>query len=210
MTAEADRARRPPANEPAAVGPVGFLGWLPWIAAGLAALLAGFLIEVYLANRTEIAILNDQDALARIESKSLQQRLEAERILAARRIADLTVATDGLYDLADCDFIPLRAPAGGNPPTAMVVWDARRQQGTLVAFGLPLPVPGREYRLWIVDSAAPAPLVAGALAREPAGSKVRLAFKPGRTVRGTPGFLLTLEAAGPAARPEGPLVLTGP
>jgi len=210
MKAADERASRPPAHFPAATVPGGVLGWLPWIAAALAALTAGFLIEVYFANRTEIAILTDQYALARIESKGLQQRLEAQRILSSRRIADLSVATDGLYDLAECDFVPLRPPAGGGSPPAMVVWDPRRQQGTLVASGLPPPATGREFRLWIIDGQSPAPRAASAVAAETADGEYRLTFKSDRVVRGIPGFRLTLELAGPAAGPGGPVVLSGP
>jgi Anti-sigma-K factor rskA, C-terminal len=211
MTADDQNPGGPPAEAPGAMAPAGFLGWLPWIAAATAALAAGFLVEVYLANRAEIAILDDRYDLAVIETKSLQQQLEAERILSARRIADLTVDTRNQYDLSACDLIPLHSsPAGSSPVAALVVWDARRQQGTLVARQLPAVAAGREYRLWIVDPRNPVPFAAGGFAGGAPDGRIDFAFKSARAVRDAPGFIVTSEAPGPFTRPGGPVILSGP
>jgi len=191
--------------------PAGFLGWLPWVAAAVAALLAGILIEVYLAARMEITILNDQSALTQVENQSLRQRLEAERILSARRIADLSADTRDWYDLTQCDVVPLQPPAGGDgAAAAVVVWDPHRQQGTLLARKLPAAPAGREYRLWIVDPRQPAPFAAGGFAAADSGGATRFAFRAERAVAATPGFVVTLEPPGPATRPVGPVALAGP
>ena len=197
-------------SEPASVAaPAGFLGWLPWAAAAIAALLAGFLIEVYLAARMEIAILNDQNALTQVENQSLRQRLEAERILSARRIADLSADTRDWYDLSQSDLVPLQPPAGADG-AAVVIWDARRQQGTLLARRLPAAPAGREYRLWILDPRQPTALAAGSFAVGDADGATRFAFHSDRPVISSPGFVVTLEPPGPATRPAGPVVLSGP
>ncbi|HTT57734.1 MAG TPA: anti-sigma factor [Opitutaceae bacterium] len=205
MTADHESEPAPPAV------PAGFLGWLPWAAAAVAAVLAGFLIEVYLAARMEIAILNDQSALTQVENQSLRQRLEAERILSARRIADLSADTRDWYDLSQSDLIALQPPAGGDgAAAAVVIWDAHRQQGTLLARRLPAAPAGREYRLWIVDPRQPDPIAAGGFAAGDADGATRLAFRADRTVTSLPGFVVTLETRGPATRPAGPVVLSGP
>ena len=205
MTADNESAPAPPAV------PAGFLGWLPWAAAAVAALLAGFLIEVYLAARMEIAILNDQNALTQVENQGLRQRLEAERILSARRIADLSADTRDWYDLSQSDLVPLQPPAGGDgAAAAVVIWDAHRQQGTLLARRLPAAPAGREYRLWILDPRQPTPLAAGSFAAGDDAAATRLAFRADRAVTARPGFVVTLEPPGPATRPAGPVVLSGP
>jgi hypothetical protein len=61
-------------------GPSGLLAWLPWIAAAVFAALTGLLVQIYYAKQAELLMLREQSALAGIELRSLQQRIEAERI----------------------------------------------------------------------------------------------------------------------------------
>ena len=93
MSDDNARIPGPAANGPGEAGggtiPLRLLAWLPWIAAGGFALLAGFLSQAYFAARSEMIALREQGALAALEGKGLQQRIEAERILSARRLADL-------------------------------------------------------------------------------------------------------------------------
>lgn len=198
-----------PAGAPPKAGPAGPLAWLPWIAAGALALLAGFLVEAYFAARTENVALDEQSAFAAIELKSLQQRIEAERILSARRIADLSIATQDLYDLGQCAIVPLLSPATGvSSPLAVVVWDASRQQGTLVARKLPALAADRSYQLWMLDPRYPAPLGAGAFDADAAGREIRFSFKSGRPVAPSAGFVVSIEPKGPAPKITGPVVLS--
>jgi anti-sigma-K factor RskA len=197
------------ADAPPKAGPSGLLAWLPWIAAAVLALLAGFLIEAYFAARTEIVALDEQSALAAIEIKSLQQRIEAERLLSARRIADLSIATQDLYDLGQCAVVPLLSPAtGASSPLAVVVWDARRQQGTLVARKLPALAADQSYQLWMVDSRYPSPFGAGGFGGDAAGGEIRFSFKSDRPVAPSAGFVVSVEPKGPALQIAGPVVLS--
>jgi hypothetical protein len=204
---------QPAGGSPAAAGgrtgPTGLLAWLPWAGAAGFALLAGLLSETYFAARTELLGLREQNALTAIEAKSLQQRLEAERILSARRIADLSAGARDQDGLGQCDLIPLHPPAGASPAAqALVVWNPHRQEGILFIHNLPVPAADSSYQLWILDPRYPAALRAGAFTAEAAGGDIRFPFKPGQSVDPPAGFFITVgrHGAGPAA--EGPVVLT--
>ncbi len=199
----------PPAAFGGRAGPAGLLGWLPWAAAAGFALLAGFLSEAYFAARTELVGLHEQSAFTAIEVKSLQQRLEAERILSSRLIADLSVEPHEQEALAQCDFIPLHAPAPASPAVlGLVVWNPLRQEGTLFTRNLPAPATNHSYQLWILDPRYPAALHAGAFTVEAAGGDLRLPFKPERAVQASARFFITVgsDGGGPAA--GDPMVLT--
>ena len=76
MSDDKTRIRGSAADGPAEAGgrmiPLRLLAWLPWIAAGGFALLAGFLSQAYFAARSEILALREQGALAAIVGKGLQ------------------------------------------------------------------------------------------------------------------------------------------
>lgn len=61
---------------------------IPWAAAACFAIGAGWLGQRYLATRSEIASLRDQNALSEIALQSSQQQLEAERIINRRQLQD--------------------------------------------------------------------------------------------------------------------------
>jgi hypothetical protein len=65
---------------------------VPWVAAACLALAAGQMARLYVAVRAENIALRDQAALADVERKSADNQLEAERILAARELADARAA----------------------------------------------------------------------------------------------------------------------
>ncbi len=61
----------------------------PWTIAACFALLAAWTGQRYLSTRTEANLLAQRQALTEIELKASQQQLEAERIVAGRRLQDL-------------------------------------------------------------------------------------------------------------------------
>jgi anti-sigma-K factor RskA len=86
-------AALPPAAAPAAKvirpDPSVFARFAPWgMAAGLAVAAAWF-GQRYLSVQSETRILRDQQAMTEVALKSLQQQLEAERIVTRRQIEDL-------------------------------------------------------------------------------------------------------------------------
>jgi hypothetical protein len=189
--------------------PLRLLAWLPWIAAGGFALLAGFLSQAYFAARSEMIALREQGALAAIESTGLQQRIEAERILSARRLADLRAELPEQGGLARLMFAPLvSAPGFAAPALAIVVWNPVRSEGEFVAANLPPPAPDKDYQLWIMDPGYPDPVGAGILTVGTTVGDVRIPFKPDRPVATAARFAVSLERKGGMPRAEGPIILS--
>jgi hypothetical protein len=189
--------------------PLRLLAWLPWIAAGGFALLAGFLSQAYFAARSEMIALREQGALAALESQGLQQRIEAERILSARRLADLRAESPEQGGLARLKIVPLVSSRGfAAPALAIVLWDPVRQEGGLVAANLPPPAPDKDYQLWIMDPQYPDPVGAGVLTVGTTAGDVRILFKPDRPVAAAARFAVSLERKGGVPLAEGPIVLS--
>jgi hypothetical protein len=189
--------------------PLRLLAWLPWIAAGGFALLAGLLSQAYFAARSEMIALREQGALAAIAGKGLQQRIEAERILSTRRLADLQAGLSEQGGLDRLKIVPLVSARGlAAPALAIVLWNPVRQEGELVVANLPPPAPDKDYQLWIMDPQYPDPIGAGVLSVETTAGDVRLPFKPDRPVAAAARFAVSLERKGGVPRAEGPIVLS--
>jgi hypothetical protein len=195
-------------SETGTVVPLPLLAWLPWIAAGGFALLAGFLGQAYFATRSEIIALRERGALAEIENKSLRQQMEAERILSARRISDLLATPRAQDRLAGLRVVPLVSPGGSTPSgLAVAVWDPDRQAGELAISHLPPLPPDKDYQLWIVDPQYSSPVNGGILAIGPTTSDARTPFKPDRPVTVAARFTVSVERKGGVPQAEGPIVL---
>lgn len=119
------------------------LGWSLVLILGL---LAVFLTLSYFNLAGNVKYLDTEVALSRIEAQSLQQQLEAERILAARQIADspskstpepLTITRLSSPDSSDTRL------------KAIIIWRTASQTGVFFAEKLPPPAADKEYRLWI-------------------------------------------------------------
>lgn len=208
-----DRIPGPAADGSAETGgrvvPSRLLAWLPWVAAGGFALLAGFLGQTYFAARSEIIALREQGALAAIASLGLQQRIEAERILSARRISDLLAERHEPGSLARLKVVPLVLPSGSAPPDlAIVVWDPALQEGELAVAKLPPLASDKDYQLWIIDPQYPCPVSAGVFAVGAAASETRIRFKPDQPVATAVKFAISVERKGGVPRAEGPIVLS--
>jgi hypothetical protein len=189
-------------------GPSGLLAWLPWIAAAVFAALTGLLVQIYYAKQAELLMLREQSALAGIELRSLQQRIEAERILSARRVADL-VSEQHAQPRPGVEVVPLVPRADGTSSSmAVAVWSPGLQDGELVVVRLPLPGPGRSYQLWISDPKNPVPASAGAFTVDPAATRTRIQFKTDRPVSVDAAFAISVERTGGAKAAEGPIVLS--
>ena len=213
MSDDNARISGPAADGPAGTGgrmiPLRLLAWLPWIAAGGFALLAGFLSQAYFAARSEMIALREQGALAAIAGKGLQQRIEAERILATRRLADLRAESPEQGGLARLKIVPLVSARGfAAPALAIVLWNPVRQEGELVMANLSPPAPDKDYQLWIMDPQYPDPVGAGVLTVGTTAGDVCILFKPDRPVAAAARFAVSLERKGGVPRAEGPIVLS--
>jgi anti-sigma-K factor RskA len=186
------------------------LAWLPWIAAIGFALIAGFLGQAYFAARSEITALREQGALADVENQSLRQRMEAERILSARRTADRLAELRQPTELPQLRLVRLVAATDTKPPTqAIVIWDDRRQEGELAAFQLPPLASDRSYRIWIVDPQYPEPVSAGVFTGAQSTGEARVQLKPAKPVTNAARFVVSVELMGGAPDAPGPIVLSG-
>jgi anti-sigma-K factor RskA len=69
---------------------VAFPTWIPWGIAASFAILALWVGQLHLTNRSEMEVLRHRQALADVTLKNLQNQLEAERIVAKQELAGLT------------------------------------------------------------------------------------------------------------------------
>jgi anti-sigma-K factor RskA len=170
----------PASPHPAAKPAASRFGFVPWaIAASLAVTSFAFWSE-----RAELA--KDVAAL-RIEALALRTRDEFSKM----KIATLTAQNE--------------AYAKG---LAVVVWDAEKQQGIVKLANIPTNASGHDYQLWIIDPKYPQPVSAGIV---PVGADglARVAFTPEHLIRSAEKFAISIEQAGGAPTPGGPIILLG-
>lgn len=212
MSAEDIRTQALPADRPPAAGrivPFGLWVWLPWIAAAGLALLSGWLLQAYVASREELALTRSQAALREIEGKALQQQIEAERILSARRVADLLDELHARNDPGQFQVVPLVCqPDAALPRLAVVVWNPERQEGELVLAGFPALPPDKDYQLWITDSEHPVAVSAAVFALNSMSDGFRVPFRPDQPLANTAGFTVSVERKGGAPSRQGPVILS--
>ncbi len=166
-----------------------------------AATLAGFLVYQSLAESPGDAALEREQPglLARLQQQESDLRLLEDA---------LNVHTEVVRILTSPEFLSasLTSPEGGTG-IVRVLLDPTSGAVAVLGKGLPPPQAGRVYELWAIrGDGTPEP--AGTLA--PAGERsfavrLRQVPEPGAVTR----FALSMEPAGGAARPTGPIVLAG-
>jgi anti-sigma-K factor RskA len=211
---------------------------IPWtIAAGLA-IGCGWLSQLYFATRSEALQLSDGQMLSQMEVRGAQLQVEAERVIAQRDIADAkrqiadlnrTVATtaeeiakrdqqiaslneqlQAQGDLAQFKIATLASMAGNSPQAlAIAVWNPKTQEGVLSVAKLPALASDKDYQLWLIDPAYPAPVDGGVFTVNPATGDARINFKPNQRVNNAAKFAVSLERKGGVKKAEGPIVLLG-
>ncbi len=168
-------------------------GWRPWAAAaaaGLAAVLTGLVVAGRYERRLEGLVREVEGA--RNELRAAQRALN-ETADTARLLADL------LRDPAT-RVVVLQGTGPAAGAQGRVIWH-ERAGGYLLVTNLAPPGPGRTYELWTLRGGAPRP--AGTFEVGPSGEA---------TVRVAPAgpvdaFAVTVEPAGGAPAPTGPVVL---
>jgi anti-sigma-K factor RskA len=79
-----------------------FPQWVPWAIAACLAILAAWTGQLYLTSRSAAEALRDQQTLADLALKNLQNQLEAERIVSSQQLSGLNQqAADAARQLAD-------------------------------------------------------------------------------------------------------------
>ncbi|MEO7598311.1 MAG: anti-sigma factor [Opitutus sp.] len=141
---------------------------------------------------TELAQINEKLAAATTLVGELETRLRSEGDLAQFKIATL-------------------ASMAGNSPQALAVavWNPKTQQGILRVEKLPALASDKDYQLWLIDPAYPAPVDGGVFTVDPATGHAQVNFKPNQKVNNAAKFAVSLERKGGVPKAEGPILLLG-
>lgn len=92
--------------------------------------------------------------------------------------------------------------------SAVVVWDAEKQEGVLKVANVPQTAADRDYQLWIVDPQYGQPVDAGVFnVKDDGATEIR--FKPKEKVASADAFAVSLEKKGGVPKAEGEMVLAG-
>ncbi len=178
---------------------VGFPSWIGWAAAAAFALMAGLLAYERAGTRADLARLADEHERERLALVDAADRLRDE-LAVARRAADL----------AQMRVARLETQLADQPGAlAVSLWNHATQEGVLLVENLALPPPGKTYQLWVIDPSTQAPIDAGIFTTD-ADGRGRMVFRPKSGVQTAAQFAVSLEAAGGAASPQGPIVMIGP
>ena len=191
--------------------------WTAWAAAAGFAVAAGWFAQLYVATEAELVAAREGAAVARVESESTRQLLEAERLLAQRQISDLRTADLRIAqlqqqaDLASFKISSLASLLGeSSEAQAIAVWSPAAQQGVLTVEKLPALAADKDYQLWVVDPQYPIPVDGGVFVVDPASGTARLEFRPKQPVAQVAKFAVSLERKGGVPKAEGPMVLLSP
>lgn len=103
------------------------------------------------------------------------------------------------------------APAEIVPPSAIPIYDAARDSGTLVVSNLPAASPGKVYNLWVTTHNGEKPVYVGSLPPVTSAKAETFDFSLGSNMVIPSGFTLTQDPeASPASPSAGNTVLQGP
>ncbi len=189
-------------HEKAAAVP--FVRWAPWAMAACFALAAAWMARLYLVQRAQSITLREEAEFAHIESQSVKNQLQAERLLTDRQVADLQQMMKANDDLAQLKIATLVSLAGNSPEArAIAVWDPARQEGLVSIEKLPAAAAGRDYELWVIDPQKSQPVSAGVFVVGADGD-ARVEFTPEQPVAMAAKFAVSLEKKGGAPKNSGP------
>jgi len=204
---------------PAHVIPFAPPPWLAWSVAAVCFFAAIFFAAKSFNVRGDLLAVVELERVTRLETGTLKNSLEAERILSRGQLTHLANA-DRLItqlreqgDLGRLSVATLTAPATAfdsaqGSSRALILWSPDRQEGLLIATQLPALPADQDYQLWLTDPAAPdAPLNAGVIVPDPATPEIRIPFKLDHPVKEAPTARITREPKGGSPKPTGPILL---
>jgi hypothetical protein len=151
------------------------------------------------------------EALARLasaekvaaESQSLLAKAQQENSTLVKDLAALTKSQDS----ARTQIATLQATLTEyRQGVAVVVWNQEKQQGILKLEKMPAVQTGKDYQLWVVDTAHPTPVNAGVVRVDDKGF-AKIDFKPVEDVINPQKFALSVEQVGGVPQNKGPIVL---
>lgn len=181
--------------------------FLPWaLAAGFAALTI-WLGQALLTTRKQAESQQTESRLSELALRESRNRMEAERIVLERRLADATRQTPESGGLGGLQIATLLPDSDTSPqPLAVAVWDPVRQEGVLSVEKLPALSSDQDYQLWLTDSSGQNPAKGGVFTPDAHGA-ARVTFKSARTLSAITAFAITRERKGGARKPDGPAML---
>lgn len=125
----------------------------------------------------------------------------------ARDLENLLAAARQRADLAQMKVVTLSSQLNAEY-LATVGWDDENQKGILDVRRLPEAEAEKIYQLWVIGGSGESPVSAGVF-RLGSDGTARVEFNPVAPVRNAQTFAVSLEKAGGATAPEGPIVLAG-
>jgi anti-sigma-K factor RskA len=129
---------------------------------------------------------------------------------AREQIASLNEKIQTQGDLAQFKIATLASLAGNSQQAlAVAVWNPNTQQGILSVAKLPALASDKDYQLWLIDPAYPAPVDGGVFTVNPATGDARIKFTPNQRVNNASKFAVSLERKGGVKKAEGPILLLG-
>jgi anti-sigma-K factor RskA len=154
----------------------------------------------------ELDLLKAQSSSQTEKLAELNHQIASDKI----RIADLSERLKTEGDLAQFKIATLASLAGNSPQAlAVAVWNPKTQQGVLRVEKLPALASDKDYQLWLIDPAYPAPVDGGVFTVDPATGNARINFKPNQRVNNADKFAISLERKGGVPKAEGPILLLG-
>jgi anti-sigma-K factor RskA len=177
--------------------PPGRAWWFPWVAGAVAASLLAFFTGMFVAARYEARLGQMAREAAALAARIRQQEAALQRELDGRnRLVDL------LRD-PSTRVVALTGLGPGAGASGRVVWNEATGGQLYVSSLAPLP-PDKTYELWTITGGTPRP--AGLLAVDASGRGGHR-VEPVRGERPVEVFAVTIEPAGGAPAPTGPIVL---
>ncbi|MEX2206320.1 MAG: anti-sigma factor [Myxococcota bacterium] len=173
--------------------------------AAAAALFAAVAVREHTQSRENAALVA---ALEHSGSEFLSKLAAQEREIVSRGQA-LRVHAEVIQILSSPRVRSVRLDAtAGHAGAARVLFDPDTGAIALVGAGLPPPEPGKAYELWALRGDAP-PERSGEFAIDAERRNFALRLSGVSAPHQVTGFAITLESTPGAARPGGPIVLTG-
>jgi anti-sigma-K factor RskA len=196
---ESDSVPVPRMEIPAPSGPRAPVAWMAFSAVLLLVAMAAAIDDW--STRTRYDSQKAQIASVKQELDQLRGNLESQR----QQIAAIE-AENSLSQMRVVTLDPQAAPLGN--AKAVVIWNAKQQQGMIKGDHFSGAGNGKDYQLWVIDPSAPAPVSAGVITVSGDGTFVTT-FKPVHPVNSAAKFAISVEATGGSVTPRGPIVFVG-
>ncbi len=131
--------------------------------------------------------------------------------MEVRTIPDAAAAGVAMNTASDLPTAPPVEAADAQPPSAIPIYDAARDSGTLVVNNLPAAESGQVYNLWVTTANSEKPVYVGSLPQSRAAGADSFDFSLGSNMVIPSGFMLTKDPENqPSAPGDKNTVLKGP